>query len=64
MPFEVTRDVTMARVTPELCKGALGTWRALFIAPGRDTGPTNLGVVVVSSRRANLQLQGCMRASA
>lgn len=28
MPFEVVRDTTLAEVTPESGKGALGTWQS------------------------------------
>lgn len=29
MPADVRRDGTAPEVTPEVCKGALGTWRAV-----------------------------------
>jgi len=37
MPADVAREATALRVTPEACKGALGTWRSPG-APGHRAG--------------------------
>ncbi len=37
MPADVAREATTRRVTPEACKGALGTWRSRD-APGHRVG--------------------------
>ncbi len=37
MPADVAREATTRRVTPEACKGALGTWRSRG-APGHRVG--------------------------
>ena len=64
MPFEVALDVTPREVTPQEGKGALGAWWASWLAPERDSEPTNLVFDAVSSGGANLWRKGCMRASA
>ena len=46
MPSDVAQDATAQRgITPLAGKGALGTWRALCLAP--DSGPDKLSINMV-----------------
>ncbi len=46
MPADVRRDRTAPEVTPEVCKGALGIWRAVERAwtPSQDNSAQKVGL--------------------
>ena len=58
MPANVRRDGTAPEVTPEVCKGALGTWRAVERAgtQSQDNSAPKVGL----DSQANRTLEGCI----
>jgi hypothetical protein len=62
MLFEVMQDMTLAEVTPEPGKGALGTWRSQDQSQTQGCG--KLIFEAATSLIANRDVKGCMRASA